>query len=457
MTTKTPHPTRAELQAFYQGRSSGRESRAIVRHLLTGCEVCKTASSRLWTERFGSSQPTGHQAGADYAEAFDRAASRALDAAAGLERERREAPALFRELQRHPAERQELLIRNSGHYQTYGLCELVLLRAFDEGFREPPRAVQLARLGVQISDQIPVERYGERIVADLRGRAWGILGNAHRNASAFADARDAFQKALDLLTQGTGDPLERAHVFAFQSALYASESRYAEALEVNRRALEIHRAVGDEHMVGKDLSQEAFIRARCYNEDRAIALWEEALEKLDAEREPRMIQVVRHSLAVSYVETGRLAEADRELARLRPEYVANGNTMDLLRCDWAIGQLRVAQGRATEAEALFTEVRDAFVELGIGEDAALVNLDLAQALFDQGKIAEMRERLTEAIPIFRGLGIHREAIAALLFLEKTAEMDRVTGAVIRATARFLKEVGDNPDLVFEADKLVSQA
>ena len=457
MSDRTLHPSHEELEGFYQGRLGAPESRNIVRHLLGGCDSCKEASTRLWAENLGSRTSLDSRPRADYAAAFDRAADRAVMTAAALEHERRAAPALLEELGRHPPERQELLVRNSATYQTYGLCEFVLRRAFEEGFREPSVAVRWARLGVQLSELVEAGQYGDLIVVDLRGHAWAILGNAHRNASQLTEARKALTFASELLEQGTGDPSEKARLHRFESMLEATERRYPEALTANQRALAIHRRLGDLHLVGRDLSQEAFIRAQLQDEETAIGLWEEALEKLEAGREPRMIQVVRHSLAVSYINTGRLSEADRELTRLRPEYVANGHTVDLLRCDWAMGQLRAAQGRAWEAEEFFTHVRDGFVELEIPVDAALVSLDLAQALFDQGKVGKMRQCLSEAIPILRGLGIHREAIAALTFLKKTADMDQVTEVVIRATARFVEEVRDNPDLVFKAPALASQA
>ena len=41
------HPDPHELVAFGQGRLPRRESRKVVRHLLTGCPVCEEITSRL--------------------------------------------------------------------------------------------------------------------------------------------------------------------------------------------------------------------------------------------------------------------------------------------------------------------------------------------------------------------------------------------------------------------------
>ena len=53
------HPARAELERFMFGEM-GPESRAIVRHLLTGCLECRQVTGRLWS--FGAAKPSPAQA-----------------------------------------------------------------------------------------------------------------------------------------------------------------------------------------------------------------------------------------------------------------------------------------------------------------------------------------------------------------------------------------------------------
>ncbi len=45
------HPAASELERFMRGELARSEARAVVRHLLAGCESCRALTRRLW--RFG--------------------------------------------------------------------------------------------------------------------------------------------------------------------------------------------------------------------------------------------------------------------------------------------------------------------------------------------------------------------------------------------------------------------
>jgi hypothetical protein len=42
------HPAESELERFMRGELTRSETRAVVRHLLAGCEVCRAVTRRLW-------------------------------------------------------------------------------------------------------------------------------------------------------------------------------------------------------------------------------------------------------------------------------------------------------------------------------------------------------------------------------------------------------------------------
>jgi len=57
--SQASHPARAELERFMRGEMPPEESRAIVRHLLTGCLECRQVTGRLWS--FGAAKPSPAQ------------------------------------------------------------------------------------------------------------------------------------------------------------------------------------------------------------------------------------------------------------------------------------------------------------------------------------------------------------------------------------------------------------
>lgn len=52
---RSNHPTQEELQRFMTGELASPETRAVVRHLLSGCPTCTRETRRLWS--FGEERP----------------------------------------------------------------------------------------------------------------------------------------------------------------------------------------------------------------------------------------------------------------------------------------------------------------------------------------------------------------------------------------------------------------
>lgn len=447
------HLSESELVRFYRGELDAAASRRVVRHLLTGCRECRERSAGRWGPEVA--RRPDHGADGRFDQIFARAARAALGLGAMIDEERKTAPALVAELGRHPFERQLLLVANSRRFRTYGLAEALCAAAFGSGFRDPRRAIEQARVALEISDRLPASRYGERLVNDLRARSWGTLGNAQRIGSRLPAAEKSIGRGLELAERGTGDPSERARLLSFLASLRTAQRRFDEALAVEDRVLRLYRELGDRHMIGRTEAHKAFV-LRCMGEpEKAIELSESALQHLDPKRNARDVLSARQGLAHSLLRLGRAQEAAGQMASLRREAEALGNELDMLRCDWLEGKILHRQGRLARAETRLREVRDRFIRLEIAYDAALATLDLAAAVFDLGRVREVGRLLGEAIPLFRALGIHREAIAALAFLKQASELEQLTAGLIEATARFVEEARRNPQLRFRSPALTA--
>ncbi|MFL6264294.1 MAG: hypothetical protein ACJ76Y_31795 [Thermoanaerobaculia bacterium] len=59
----TAHPTASELERFMRGELTRSETRAVVRHLLAGCGICRAVTRRLWS--FGD-RPGERRTGFDF-------------------------------------------------------------------------------------------------------------------------------------------------------------------------------------------------------------------------------------------------------------------------------------------------------------------------------------------------------------------------------------------------------
>jgi tetratricopeptide (TPR) repeat protein len=347
----------------------------------------------------------------------------------------------------HPLDRQRLLIANNLRFRTWALCELLLDSAREEGFHDPAKALELARLGALTAEHLDASLHGDGRARDLAARAWATLGNAERIRSDFHAAEKCFQRAERLLKQGTGDPLEKAGVLLLKASLLGNQQRFFEAFRVLDRVVSIGRKYGDLHLCGKAMITRGFLCAVAAHdapETDAHRWLSEGLELVDPAAEPRLVVAARHNLILHLAECGRNAEALQLLEQTRPLYAFLGDQMNLLRLRWVEGRIAVAQGRFARAEPMLQEVRKEFVEREIGYDAALVSLDLARIYARQGRSTEMRRLAEEMLPIFNSRQIQREALTALVIFQKAAEMESVTLGLVQELSEYLDRTRKNP-------------
>lgn len=456
------------LERILQGRISSAEVRDLARHLLESCPDCARAAD-LGTELGSNRDPCPERApvgepepetspvpiavasapdvpepGAEVEVSFDRVRERLEGTVSLIFRQREEAPTLLAEIERHPHERRRLLIRNNPRFQTLPLAELLLERAWAEGLEEPAAGEELAALAGELVDQVDPAVFGDEVLNDLRGRAWAFRGNFRRIATDFRDAEEAFRRAEAYLADGSGDLLEQARLYGFRATLCQHHSRFDEARELLRDALQIYLATEEEHLGGRTLIKLGTVANDEGRHEEAMFLMNEGLERIDPEQEPRLVWVAHQNLMTASMELGRFEEAAAQLPTLRRVTAEHATRFDLLRLRWAEGRILVGLGHDARAEAAFLEVRKGFLEQGIGFDAAAVCLDLATLYLRQGRTPEIRGLVSEMLPIFRSRDVHRDAMAAFLLLQRAVEMETLTLRTIEEAAELMHRSQGKP-------------
>jgi tetratricopeptide (TPR) repeat protein len=376
-----------------------------------------------------------------YREAFARSWQEIERREAELTLERQAAPELLRELlAQAPADQGEKVAQDA-RLQTWSLCERLLDLSRDWGFHSPARALEVAALGVGVAMRLNPAVYGESRVNDLLARAWVTQGNAQRIQSNFQDAEKSFTQAERLLKQGTGDPLEKAHLLLHRASFLGGQQRFGEAFRLLDRVTSIARRCEDPQLQGRAMITRGFLLGIARDPEAAIRYLKEGIRRLDPTYDLRLLVAAYHNLTLYLTESGKYHEALELLDGARPLYHQLGDPMSLIRLRWLEGKIAIALGLLPEAEELLKGVRKDLIERELGFDTALLSLDLADIYARQNRGAEMRRLAEEMIPIFRSRDVHREALAALLTFQKAAEMECVTLGLIREVSSYLKEDG----------------
>jgi hypothetical protein len=182
-----------------------------------------------------------------------------------LDRERAAAPAFCAELLALPPEAALERIRREARFQTWGLCELLLVKsaeltAIDAGAADPnavnpARAAQLAALALAGAERLDPARHAVAVVEDLKARAWAAAGEACRCAADLAGAEEALRAAAACLSRGTGDLLVEARLLEFEAAVRRGQKRYKEAAAVLKMAAARYRETGETERLERALAE----------------------------------------------------------------------------------------------------------------------------------------------------------------------------------------------------------
>lgn len=443
------HLDRDTLDSFSRGELSPEEALRVEEHLRSGCALCQGRVDDLLLSMAESSEPRpepGGEAAADAA--WTRIVTLLEQRMSELRREREDAPGLLAELLERPAAERSALIRSGGQLGTFGVCELLIEKSFEEGFRDPERALALAELAAEAAGGLDSARYGRSVVQDVRARAWAYLGNARRIASDLPGADQALSFAESLLQQGSADPLEEARLLDLRASLLSDQGWFEQAAELLDSVIAIYEELRDAHRQGRALIGQGLFLSYAGLAEQAVERLAEGLSRIDWEEEPRLVLMARHNLAWALNDSGRPEEASRLLDRFRHTYGTFPDPWTGLRLVWLEGRIAARLDRDEEAERAFREVRSRFLEKGLCYDASMVTLDLAALYLRQGRNAEVRQVAAEMLPTFLSQDVHRQAAAALTAFQQAVERDQATPRLIQEVAAYLVRARKNPCLRF---------
>lgn len=429
------------LERFRSGLAAGPERREILAHLLRGCERCREAAQAQRTR-------SESQATAVRLEPLLRDLSQRADR---LVRELDEGERLLSGFLAHPPARQWTLLRNSPRHRSFGFATALLEACFEAIYDDPRRALDLGRMAAEIAEQLDTaEAPAPRLLHDLRARAAAHVANAERATGDLAAAERSLVAARSEAALGSLDPMIEAELLYFEASLARGQRRLERALGKIRRSRRIYRDLGERHLEGRTLLNLASIHLVRGDAELAFAANLEALELVDASRDPRLALALRHNTVWNAMECGRIDFAVAKLEEFRSAYAALGDRASVARFVWLSGRLAEAQELPARALERLDAARASFVELELPYELAMVSLDLARVHVEQGRVGEARRIAAETLEIFRALGVEREAIAAWLVFQGALAAESLSRELVLRLADYYQAAKANPELRFEA-------
>ncbi|HSS76863.1 MAG TPA: hypothetical protein VLV54_08960 [Thermoanaerobaculia bacterium] len=282
--------------------------------------------------------------------------------------------------------------------------------------------ISLAETARVLADNLSARRYGRKVVADLRARAWTELGNAYRVADKPEAAESALRRAAACAKQGTGNLKLMVHIFYRWTAVLREQRALPDCAETLKLIIPYFRLMGDHETLLSALIGLGLVYEQENEPEKAVMVILQTLKRLIPDPEsPRLLLLSGiSSLAVNLAGAGEFEAAKIALASSR-RFFRRAGKLNQFRLCWLEGKVAAGLGKNGSAEAKFNTARLAFRRVGKHYDSALVSLDLALVYARQERHHELIWLVDEMVRTFRALKIARELIASLILLRKSCE------------------------------------
>lgn len=349
------------------------------------------------------------------------------------------ARALYDNLVALPQTAREHLVRSDERFASFSLAERLLTASREVAYADPDGSLEMAQLALEIIDRLDPARYGAGLLADLRGRGWAYLGRSWLGRGNTTAAAEAFRLAESNVRLGSGDPLEEAEVMVLSAALVAERGELEEALKRLDQAASAYLHAGDRQLLGEALVEKGRIAVEAGEADTAIDLLREGVQLVG---HGQVAADARTLLVGALIDAGRPEEAWAALAHARRSADDGAGYEPLLR--WHEGRIAAAMDVPDEATVHLTAARSGLLAAGEGEAAALVHLDLAavEVARPADERAEALRRLATTTGRIVGTAALRpETVNVLLIVQRAAESDALTPALVDELRGFLLRVG----------------
>jgi tetratricopeptide (TPR) repeat protein len=426
------HPTPAEMEELMQGGLSAQRARAVILHLVRGCEACNLEMARYLPPLLGPASsletPPSHEL-----DVYDAALDRAFAGVSVQVHFQRS------DTERRQPEGLEALQDTPSDLQGLPLYEALLERSWALRHDDPDQMVRLARSAALLADGLNESEIGPREAADLRCRAWAELANAYRVADELDWSQDALNRATSHLVLGTRNEILSARFLDVVASYFAARRSFDLASTTLDIVATIYRRHGDPHLAGRALIMKGIFIGYSGEAERAIHSIQQGLSTVDERRDAALVFSALQCQARLLVDCGRLREAHWALWSLRQRNLDGGGRMNELKVRWLEGQISVGLEEFDHAEQALADVKQGFEEVGLGYKAALAGLELGAVWLRQGRFQDAEKIVLACADAFLSLQIRRELMAAILMLRQAAEARYLSLSALQRVISLLRE------------------
>jgi tetratricopeptide (TPR) repeat protein len=373
----------------------------------------------------------GEPASFDYDGLFLRLEETVRGLAARVLSDRRLAEELWARLEPLSPDQRSLVVRNQPRYHFRALADRLSDEARQRVHEAPAEAVAIARLAVEIAGRLDPAGSGQDVVCEPQVAAYGALGNALRIVGDLRGAREALDRAAELLEM-TSDPLVRVDALALRAVLENELGRVERASAMLASAARQARGIRDTELEARLLITRASYIGEL-DPPKGLQLVERGLDLVDGSKS-RLELIGRHIRAFLVNEMGRTREAKRLYIQCLPLYLAFAGPVTEARRLHLEGKIARAEGDVRRAVECLGRRAEILAELKAGVELALATLDWAEMLQLDGRPEEAAVAVTGFLPVLQDWNVPSDILRAWRILGDTLRGQRMVEDAFRRAA-----------------------
>jgi len=313
--------------------------------------------------------------------------------------------------------------------------------------RKPREALAIANLSASIAESLAPSQYPSVVLAQLRGTAWKDRASTLRYLARYDEALEAAERGEEALAPFAALEHDRAVIRLVKGMIFLQTERFDEALSIFQDCRQVFREQGDlRRQVQAGIAQGSVL----YDTTRyaeAFNLFREVLHDAIATDDVESQARVHNNLGYCATHLDDFVSANIHFSEAIAKFTDLGYTAEVPRTERGAGLVLISKGHVSKGLAHLYAARRDFGAAGLTEEAGLCALRIAEVLVERGNESEARAITQTVIEEFTVAGFDDRAIAALVRLRDSIDVDGATVASVRTVHDYVEGLRTTHDTV----------
>ena len=304
--------------------------------------------------------------------------------------------------------------------------------------RKPREALAIANLSASIAESLAPSQYPSVMLAQLRGTAWKDRASTLRYLARYDEALEAAERGEEALLPFAALEHDRAVIRLVRGLIFLHIERFDEALSIFENCREVFNEHGDRRRyVQAGIAQGNALYGKARYAD-ALKLYRDVLRDAVATDDLESEARIHNNLGYCATHLGDFVQANIHFSEAIAKFTDLGYDTEVPRTQRGAGLVLLGRGQISKGLTHLYAARRDFAAAGMTEEAGLCALSVAEVLVERGDDSEARALTQATIEDFTSVGFDDRAIAAIVRLRDSIDVDGATVESVRTVHDFIE-------------------